>query len=195
MILIIDNYDSFSYNLVQSVGEINSDLIVLRSDEIDVSKLQNLNIKHIIISPGPGHPDEYTICKQVVKFFAPYTPILGICLGHQIIATCYNASIKKSSPVFHGRASKIYCLKDKLFLGIHAPFTAARYHSLVVDQDKRGLDLTTCLKTIAITREGVIMACKHRYYHFTYGIQFHPESMLTIQGTKLLKNFLSLSYG
>ena len=194
MILIIDNYDSFSYNLVQSVGEINSNLIVLRSDEIDISKLQSLNIKHIIISPGPGHPDEYAICKEVVKFFAPSIPILGICLGHQIIATCYEASVKKSFEVVHGRASQIYCLKDKLFLGIHTPFVAARYHSLIVDQDKKVFDLTTCLQAIAITREGLIMACKHRFYHLTYGIQFHPESMLTIQGAKLLKNFLSLSY-
>nr|UNJ15687.1 anthranilate synthase component 2 [Cyanidiaceae sp.] len=194
MILIIDNYDSFSYNLVQSVGEINSNVIVLRSDEINISKLQRLNIKHIIISPGPGHPDEYVVCKKVVKFFAPSIPILGICLGHQIIATSYEVSIKKSLPVFHGKSSQIYYLKDKLFIGIHDPFVAARYHSLIVDEAKKASGLIACLKIIASTQDGLIMACKHKLYQLTYGIQFHPESVLTSQGTKLLQNFLSLSY-
>jgi anthranilate synthase component II len=190
MILIIDNYDSFTYNLYQMVGEIHPHIEVRRNNEITVEQIRELNPQGIIISPGPGSPDkkrDFGVSMQVIKELGSEIPILGVCLGHQGIFMAYGGEINRNEPV-HGKQSKIYHSKEGIFKDISSPFTAARYHSLYcVDKTK-----PECIEITAKTSNGMIMGIKHRDKPI-YGLQFHPESIGTNQGNKLLENFVEIS--
>ncbi len=188
MILVIDNYDSFTYNLVQYLGELGAECQVYRNDAVSVEKIKQLNPSHIIISPGPGTPDESGISLDVIKNFAGVVPILGVCLGHQAIGQVFGAKIIRAPYLMHGKVSEIIHDTDEpLFEDIDNPFSATRYHSLIID--KASLEGTP-LKTIAWTSDGIIMAVRHKQFKNLSGIQFHPESILTKFGKKLLSNFL-----
>ncbi|MFV0503872.1 MAG: anthranilate synthase component II [Lachnospirales bacterium] len=186
MILLIDNYDSFSYNLYQMIGEINPNIKVIRNDELTIEEIRDLNPREIILSPGPGRPEDAGITVDVVKELGSSFKILGVCLGHQSICYGYGGEITYSSKLFHGKQSKIIIKKDcKIFKGLGESFLAARYHSLTADKNK----LPKVLEVIATTENGEIMAVKHREYE-VYGVQFHPESILTPKGKLILKNFI-----
>ena len=189
MILIIDNYDSFTYNLAQCVGGLGYNVLVCRNDEIDIRSIEQLNPQKIIISPGPGKPSDSGISLDVISSFAEYTPILGVCLGHQSIGYINGGNIVKVDQIMHGKTSKIYHNNEDLFLGLPNPFTATRYHSLIIDRAKFpvNLDIT------AWTNNHIVMACRHKKYKMLRGIQFHPESLWTAFGQQLLKNFLESS--
>ena len=190
MILIIDNYDSFTYNLYQMVGEIYPHIEVVRNNEITVDQIRKLNPKGIIISPGPGSPDknrDFGVSMQVIKELGSEIPILGVCLGHQGIFIAYGGKISRNEPV-HGKQSSIYHTEEGIFRGIPNPLTAARYHSLCC-VDKNTPD---CIEITARTNNGMIMGIKHRDKPI-YGLQFHPESIGTSQGIKLLENFVEIS--
>lgn len=191
MILIIDNYDSFTYNLYQMVGEMYSNIIVKMNDEIDVDEIQKLNPDGIIISPGPGNPKnqrDFGVCRQVISELGSKIPILGVCLGHQGIYMTFGGKITRNEPV-HGKQSSIYHTETGLFRGLENPLPAARYHSLSCKDST----LPECMEVTARTSEGMIMGIKHVNKPI-YGIQFHPESIGTIQGSKILKNFLEIMY-
>jgi anthranilate synthase/aminodeoxychorismate synthase-like glutamine amidotransferase len=185
MILVIDNYDSFTYNLVQYVGELGEKLEVYRNDKITVKEIEDLSPKAIIISPGPGRPDDAGISKKVIEKFAGKIPILGVCLGHQCIAEVYGAKVVQGDRIMHGKVSDIYHNGKGIFKDIPSPFTATRYHSLVVKPGtlKEPLELT------AWTSEKEIMGLRHKEMKI-WGVQFHPESILTDKGKNILKNFL-----
>jgi anthranilate synthase component 2 len=188
MILLIDNYDSFTYNLVQLAGIINPDIRVIRNDEIDADKIVGLCPSHIILSPGPGYPKDSGICKQVISSMKGRIPILGVCLGHQAICEAFGASIKRAKHLMHGKASSIYIKNDNaIFNGLPLVIQAARYHSLIAAKDT----LPDELLVIAEDSEGEVMAVKHRDYEL-YGLQFHPESILTPQGKIIMDNFLKI---
>jgi anthranilate synthase/aminodeoxychorismate synthase-like glutamine amidotransferase len=187
MILIIDNYDSFTYNLVQYVGELGEDVQVYRNDKITPEKIEDLSPDKIIISPGPGRPDEAGISKSVIKRFSGRIPILGVCLGHQSIAEVFGAKVVIGDSIMHGKVSDIYHNGQGLFKGIPSPFTATRYHSLVVLPES----LTSPLRLDAWTKNNEIMAISHESMP-VWGVQFHPESVLTLEGKKILKNFLEM---
>jgi anthranilate synthase component II len=189
MILIIDNYDSFTYNLYQMVGEIHPHIEVRRNNEITVEQIRKLNPQGIIISPGPGSPDkkrDFGVSMQVIKELGSEIPILGVCLGHQGIFMAYGGEITRNEPV-HGKQSKIYHSEEGIFSDISSPLTAARYHSLFC------VDKTTpdCIEITARTDDGMIMGIKHIDKPI-YGLQFHPESIGTHQGSKLLENFVEI---
>nr|NP_053972.1 anthranilate synthase component 2 [Porphyra purpurea]P51362.1 RecName: Full=Anthranilate synthase component 2; Short=AS; AltName: Full=Anthranilate synthase, glutamine amidotransferase component [Porphyra purpurea]AAC08248.1 anthranilate synthase component II [Porphyra purpurea] len=186
MILIIDNYDSFTYNLAQCVGELGHDVLVCRNDEIDVVKIKKLNPEKIIISPGPGKPTESGISLDVISSLAEYIPILGVCLGHQSIGYINGGSIIKVPKIMHGKTSQIYHDREDLFINLPNPFIATRYHSLIIDR----ANFPTNLAVTAWTDNNIIMACRHKHYKMLRGIQFHPESLWTVCGQQLLKNFL-----
>ena len=190
MILVIDNYDSFTYNLVQYLGEIGAECQVYRNDKITIEEIKQLNPSHIIISPGPGTPDESGISLDVVKNFADSIPILGVCLGHQSIGQAFGAKVVRAPYLMHGKVSEIIHDPDEvLFKGIDNPFSATRYHSLIVDRDSvEG----TPLKIIAWTSDNIIMGLRHKDFANLVGIQFHPESILTKAGKTILSNFLGL---
>ena len=191
MIFVIDNYDSFTYNLVQYLGELGAESVVYRNDAVSLEKVKTLDFTHIIISPGPGTPDDSGISKTIISEFAGKAPILGVCLGHQAIGEVFGAKVVKTPNLMHGKTSKItYETDDALFKEVENPFTATRYHSLIIDNDSvKG----TPLKITAKTSDNVIMAIKHEKYQDVFGIQFHPESILTSQGRQILSNFLSIS--
>ena len=186
MILIIDNYDSFTYNLVQYLGELGGDLQVYRNDKITISEIKKLNPDHIVISPSPKWPKDAGISMEVVRALAGKTPILGVCLGHQCIGEVFGGKVVLADRLMHGKTSLIYHNKETIFDGIENPFEATRYHSLLVT--KKGLP--ACLEITAETKEKEIMAIKHTKFS-VWGIQFHPESILTKEGKKILKNFLN----
>lgn len=186
MILIIDNYDSFTYNLAQSVGELGYDVLVCRNDEIDIATIKHLNPNRIIISPGPGKPSESGISLDVISFFSDSIPILGVCLGHQSIGYLNGGSIIKVSEIMHGKTSKIYHNNEDLFRKLPNPFIATRYHSLIIDN----LNFPSSLIITAWTENNIIMACRHKHNKMLRGIQFHPESLWTFYGQQLLRNFL-----
>lgn len=188
MLLVIDNYDSFTYNLVQYLGELGADPRVWRNDEITISKIKRLKPHNIVVSPGPCTPKEAGISCEVIRAFSGKVPILGVCLGHQSIGHVFGGKVIRAANIMHGKTSKIYHDKDPLFAKVPSPFVATRYHSLLVE--KRSLPKT--LRIIAWTREGEIMGLKH-VKHPTWGVQFHPESIMTASGMQLLKNFLHLS--
>lgn len=187
MILIIDNYDSFTYNLVQYLGEMGEELKVYRNDKITVSGIKKLKPRAIVISPGPGKPQDAGISIDVVRSFAGKVPILGVCLGHQAIGYCFGGRIVRAKRLMHGKTSQVYHKSQGILKGLSNPFTATRYHSLVVDRKGFPEDLMIT----AWTRDKEIMGLRHRQYPI-YGVQFHPESIMTQEGKRLLKNFLSL---
>ncbi len=188
MIVMIDNYDSFTYNLVQYLGELGAQLQVYRNDAISVEQIAGLQPSHIVISPGPGTPSDAGISKDVIRQLGPYIPLLGVCLGHQCIGEVYGAQVLPASRLMHGKVSPIYHYGDGLFIGIPNPFEATRYHSLIVSEP-----LTAQLSGIAFTREGELMGLRHKSYP-VYGVQFHPESILTTVGKQILRNFLSFKH-
>lgn len=186
MILIIDNYDSFTYNLYQYIGEIYENIKVVRNDEITVSDINEMNLEGIILSPGPGVPEKAGICIEVIKEFAGKVPILGICLGHQAIGYAYGGKIIRAEFVKHGKTSKVEHQGDKLFKSINKVFNVMRYHSLVVDKNSFPEELLVTSRSLD---DDVIMSMKHKQ-HKVYGVQFHPESIFTEQGKEIIKNFL-----
>lgn len=188
MILIIDNYDSFTFNLYQFVGSINEDVLVRRNDKITVEEIAELKPSHIILSPGPGYPKDAGICEEVLQNLKESFPIMGVCLGHQAIGEVFGGKVAPAPQLVHGKQSKIMIKgKCKLFEGLHESFPAARYHSLVVEKD----GLPDELIVAAETEDGEIMAVKHRDYE-VYGVQFHPESIMTPDGMQIIKNFLKI---
>lgn len=186
MILLIDNYDSFSYNLYQLVGSLNPDIKVIRNDEMTIAEIEELNPDKIILSPGPGKPSDSGICEDVIRYFKGKIPILGVCLGHQAIAEVFGATVSYAKSIMHGKQSKIQVIKPSiLFEGLADNIAGARYHSLAVIKDTVPDELIVT----AQTDDGEVMAIEHRDYP-VYGLQFHPESILTPQGEQILKNFL-----
>ncbi len=187
MILVIDNYDSFTYNLVQYLAELGENLEVFRNDKITVDKIKDLKPKSIVISPGPGRPKDAGISNKVIKEFSGKISILGVCLGHQCIGEVFGGKIVGAKKLMHGKTSLIYHNKKTIFKGIKNPFVATRYHSLIVERRS----LPNCLEIIAQTKDKEIMGLKHKTLP-VWGVQFHPESILTLEGKKILKNFLRL---
>ena len=185
MLLIIDNYDSFTYNLVQYLGELGQDSHVVRNDQVGIAEIEKLAPEAIVISPGPCTPNEAGISVETVSRFAGSIPILGVCLGHQSICHAFGGVIVRAGQVMHGKVSDVYHSEKGLFNGIKSPLLATRYHSLIAENDS----LPQCLEVTAWTNDGIIMGVKHRS-HSVYGVQFHPESFLTSCGHKLLENFL-----
>lgn len=188
MILLIDNYDSFSYNLYQMIGMLNPDIKVIRNDEMSIDEIRALNPSHIILSPGPGYPKNAGICIEAAKELGKEFPILGVCLGHQSICEAYGAVIGHAKQLMHGKASVVTVDNNcKLFKNMPKEFSVARYHSLAADAET----MPECLEVTAETADKEIMAVKHRDYPI-YGVQFHPESILTPDGAKILENFLKI---
>jgi anthranilate synthase component 2 len=186
MILLIDNYDSFSYNLYQLVGNINPDIKVIRNDEYTCEEIEAMNPSHIIISPGPGRPCDAGICETAIAYFAGKVPILGVCLGHQAICETFGATITYAKQLMHGKMSVANVdINSKLFKGLQKRVEVARYHSLAASDE----NFPEVLQVIAKTDDNEIMAVKHKDYEI-YGVQFHPESILTPKGTIILRNFL-----
>lgn len=189
MIVVIDNYDSFTYNLVQYFGELGAELEVFRNDAVTVAQIQALHPSHIVISPGPGDPLDAGISNDIIRVMGSTIPTLGVCLGHQCIGHVFGGKVERAPRLMHGKISPIYHSGDGLFLGIPSPFDATRYHSLIVSEP-----LPADLQCTAFTREGEIMGLRHRV-HPIFGVQFHPESILTTCGKQLLKNFLAVKPG
>ncbi|MCU0495857.1 MAG: aminodeoxychorismate/anthranilate synthase component II [Anaerolineae bacterium] len=185
MILVIDNYDSFTYNLVQLMGELGADLRVIRNDQTTLDAIREMNPSHIVISPGPGNPDDGGVSLQVIRELGATTPVFGVCLGHQCIGQAYGGVVMRAGRLMHGKTSMIYHKRDRLFTGVPSPFEATRYHSLIVEE----ATLPDCLTITAFTDTGEIMALRHKE-HPVVGVQFHPESILTQYGSRILKNFL-----
>lgn len=184
---MIDNYDSFTYNLVHYLADLGCEVRVIRNDRIDVSGVEALQPEGIVISPGPGTPDTAGVSLALIKHFAPRKPILGVCLGHQAIARAFGGRVIRAATLMHGKTSPIEHDGRTIFAGLPSPFTATRYHSLIVDRET----VPDCLEVSARTPEGEIMALRHRRYPVE-GVQFHPESILTEWGRELLTNFLAL---
>ncbi|MDE2831804.1 MAG: aminodeoxychorismate/anthranilate synthase component II [Gemmatimonadota bacterium] len=185
MILVIDNYDSFTYNLVQYLGELGADLMVYRNDQISLEEIDDIAPEKIVISPGPCTPNEAGISVALVQHFAGKIPILGVCLGHQSIGQAFGGKIVGAPTIMHGKVSEIHHRGESIFEGLPDPFIATRYHSLVVERES----LPICLEITAETDDGVIMGLRHRDMAVD-GVQFHPESILTGEGKNLLQNFL-----
>ena len=187
MIAVIDNYDSFTYNLVQYLGTLGATIEVHRNDAIAVDALEARDVEGIVISPGPGEPRDAGISEDVIRRFAGKTPVLGVCLGHQALGEVYGGRVVRAARLMHGKTSPILHKGRGLFAGLDNPFEATRYHSLIVERES----LPEPLEIVAWTPEGEIMGLKHRD-HETWGVQFHPESVLTRPGLKLIENFLTL---
>lgn len=186
MVLIIDNYDSFTYNLYQYVADLGYKVRVVRNDQTTLDEIAAADYKAIIISPGPGTPADAGISKAVVARFAEKIPILGVCLGHQVIGEVFGGRVVRAPEPVHGKISLIRHSGSGIYQGLSNPFSAGRYHSLVVDRQ----ELPSCLEVTATTHDGLIMGLRHRHFPVE-GLQFHPESILTPEGIKLLENFLS----
>jgi len=184
-LLVIDNYDSFTYNLVQIFGELDVDLAVKRNDEISIDEIEKLNPDRICISPGPGRPENAGISSEVIREFGPRAPVLGVCLGHQCIAQVFGGEVVRAEKLMHGKTSTIRHNETGIFKDIAQPLEATRYHSLIVRRES----LPDSLQITAETAEGEIMGLQHRHLPI-HGVQFHPESILTAEGKKLLANFL-----
>ena len=187
MLLIIDNYDSFTYNLVQYFGVLGCEVIVKRNDEITLTEVEALNPERICISPGPGRPEDAGISNDVVRQLGPKKPILGVCLGHQCIGAVFGGEVVPAPRLMHGKTSPIHHRGASVFAELPNPFEATRYHSLIVRRET----LPPCLEITAETAEGEVMGLQHREFPI-HGVQFHPESVLTGEGMKLLGNFLSV---
>jgi anthranilate synthase component II len=187
MLLIIDNYDSFTYNLYQFLGELKADMKVVRNDEITLEEIKELKPQGIIISPGPGRPEEAGVCIDIIKELGKEIPLLGICLGHQAIGCAYGGEVVGAEEINHGKTSRIKNNGKGLFKGLKEELTVMRYHSLVVDKNTLPVEL----EITSQTEDGVIMGVKHKEYP-VYGLQFHPESILTESGKDMLKNFMGV---
>ena len=185
MLLVIDNYDSFTYNLVQYFGELGADMKVIRNDELTIAEIADLKPDRIVISPGPCSPNEAGVSVEVVKEFGGQVPILGVCLGHQSIAQAFGGDVVRADRLMHGKTSMMHHEGASVFKGLPQPFVATRYHSLIVKKET----LPECFEITAWTDEGEIMGLKHKE-HEIHGVQFHPESILTAEGKNLLANFL-----
>lgn len=189
MLVVIDNYDSFTYNLVQYLGELGVEPRVYRNDCISVDELLALRPSHLVISPGPGTPEEGGVSNQAIQTLAGRAAILGVCLGHQCIAHVFGGRVERAARLLHGKTSEIYHNGEGIFRGLPQPFTATRYHSLIVNPP-----LPQALEVTAQTPEGEVMGLRHRHYA-VFGVQFHPESILTLAGKDLLRNFLAIEGG
>ncbi len=189
MLLLIDNYDSFTYNLFQYLSELGEEVEVVRNDKTTLDEIDEMSPQRIVISPGPSTPLNAGISNEVIRYFGVTLPVLGVCLGHQCIGYSYGATIGQAKEIMHGKSSLIYHKGQGVFRGLPNPFSAIRYHSLVVEQDR----LPDCLEVTAWTDDGEIMGLKHKQ-HPVEGIQFHPESFMTEVGKDLLRNFLQLDY-
>ena len=195
MFLVIDNYDSFTFNLVQYIGELSSehsiakDILVKRNDEITLDEIIEIKPDAILLSPGPGNPDQSGICLPILKDISQNIPTLGVCLGHQALAQAYGGNVIIAKELMHGKTSKIFHTKEGLFKDIDSPFIATRYHSLIVDSDT----LPPCFEVTAYLEDSTIMGLVHKEYRHMQGVQFHPESVLTQFGHKLISNFLKLA--
>ena len=188
MVFVLDNYDSFTYNLVQYLGELGARPVVRRNDKVTLDEIAAMAPTHIVISPGPGRPEDAGITPDVIQRFGPTTPLLGVCLGHQAIGMVYGGSVVRAPAPLHGKTSAVEHDGRGVFAGLSSPFEAGRYHSLVVAAD----GLPPALEIAARTRpDGIIMGVRHREYP-VHGVQFHPESVLTDEGRQLLRNFLNL---
>ncbi len=187
MILIIDNYDSFTYNLVQYFGEFENDIRVFRNDKISVEEIEALKPDHIVVSPGPCTPYEAGISMDVIRSLGPKIPTLGVCLGHQSIGAVYGGDVVRAGVIMHGKISEITHNNNAFFKNVPSPFTATRYHSLVIKPET----CPDCLEVTAQTRDGVIMAVAHKDYP-VWGVQFHPESILTQHGKTMIRNFVGM---
>jgi anthranilate synthase/aminodeoxychorismate synthase-like glutamine amidotransferase len=190
MLLMIDNYDSFTYNLVQYLGELGAEVRVARNDTVTVADIAALRPTQIVVSPGPCTPTEAGVSVDAILHFAGQVPILGVCLGHQSIAAAFGGRVVRASRLMHGKTSPIHHDGRRIFAQMSDPFDATRYHSLLIERES----LPACLEISAWTAEGEIMGVRHRD-SFVEGIQFHPESILTVEGKQLLRNFLALSQG
>jgi anthranilate synthase/aminodeoxychorismate synthase-like glutamine amidotransferase len=188
MILVIDNYDSFTYNLVQELGELGAELHVVRNDQITLDDIRQMNPSHIVISPGPGTPDDSGVSLEVIKTFGPTVPVLGVCLGHQSIGQVFGGVVKRAPKLMHGKTSRITHNGEGIFAGLSQDFQATRYHSLIVE----AATLPDVLEVTARSEDGEIMGLRHKQYPIV-GVQFHPESILTPEGMTMLKNFLAMT--
>jgi len=187
MILVIDNYDSFTYNLVQYLGELGAEMRVFRNDEITVEQAVALDPEKVLVSPGPCTPKEAGISRDIIREFGSRLPVFGVCLGHQSIGEVYGGKVVRAERLMHGKTSPIIHEDKSVFKGLPSPFDATRYHSLIVERET----LPDCLEITAWTKEGEIMGFQHKE-HPVHGVQFHPESILTVEGKQLLQNFLDL---
>ncbi|MFC2019680.1 anthranilate synthase component II [Chloroflexota bacterium] len=185
MLLLLDNYDSFTYNLFQYLSELGQEVVVIRNDKTTIEEIEGMKPERIVISPGPSTPLRAGISNDVIRHFGPKLPILGVCLGHQCVGYSYGGSIIQAGEIMHGKSSLIHHNSQGIFAGVDSPFSAIRYHSLIVKRD----GLPDCLKITAWTDDGTIMGLKHRQ-HPVEGIQFHPESFMTEAGKDILGNFL-----
>ncbi len=195
MLLVIDNYDSFTFNLVQYLGELASDhpvaadIRVKRNDSISLEAISELSPEAIVLSPGPGDPDQSGVCLDVLRELSPHIPTLGVCLGHQALAQVYGAKIVRAHELMHGKTSNVLHNGEGVFSGLPLPLIATRYHSLIAERET----LPQCLEVTAWLDDGTIMGLRHRNYPHLQGVQFHPESVLTEAGHQLLRNFLCLA--
>ena len=187
MLLVLDNYDSFTYNLVQYLGELGADPVLKRNDEITLDEIRAMQPERIVISPGPGTPNEAGISCNVIRAFGETTPILGVCLGHQCMGQVFGGDVVRAGRLMHGKTSPILHHGEGVFRGLPNPFDATRYHSLLVKRET----FPDCLQITAETAEGEIMGLQHKTQPI-HGVQFHPESILTVEGKRLLQNFLQL---
>lgn len=187
MLLLIDNYDSFTYNLYQYIGRYEKDILVVRNDRITIEEIEKLNPSQIVLSPGPKTPKEAGICMEAIRHFYDKKPILGICLGHQSMGEAFGGVVKHARVLFHGKSSLIELKEDPIFYGVANPLKVARYHSLIVEKES----LPDCLEILS-EFEGEIMAMKHKDFP-VYGLQFHPESILTEDGHRIIENFMNMS--
>ncbi|MBN2163511.1 MAG: aminodeoxychorismate/anthranilate synthase component II [Pontiellaceae bacterium] len=187
MILVIDNYDSFTFNLVQYLGELGAEMKVFRNDKITVEEAVALKPEKVLVSPGPCTPKEAGVSCDIIREFGPRLPVFGVCLGHQSIGDVYGGNVIRAARLMHGKTSPMIHEGQSVFKGLPSPFDATRYHSLIIERET----LPDCLEITAWTAEGEIMGVRHREYP-VHGVQFHPESILTVNGKKLLQNFLDL---
>ncbi|MPY87227.1 MAG: anthranilate/aminodeoxychorismate synthase component II [Luteitalea sp.] len=189
MLLLIDNYDSFTFNLAQYLGELGAELRVTRNDQMTLDEIAALRPGHIVISPGPGRPEQAGMTVEVIKRFAPSVPILGVCLGHQAMAVAFGGQVVAAARLMHGKTSQVAHDGQGVFRGLDGTFVAARYHSLVVSADNLPDPLVITARTVD---DGTVMGLRHREYPM-HGVQFHPESVLTDVGRRILRNFLEIS--
>ena len=188
MVIVIDNYDSFTYNLVQYISELGEKVLVFRNDKISINEIKKLNPDRILISPGPKTPESAGISNEVILNFYKSVPILGVCLGHQCIGYVYGAKIIRAKKLMHGKVSTIYHSRKGFFRNLPNPFEGGRYNSLIVDKDS----MPECLEVTAWTKENEIMGLRHKKYSMLEGVQFHPDSILTKFGKEITRNFLKL---